>query len=58
MASPGKQFKDLMYAPEILIQPGIYDGYTARLVEHAVSRRPRFPARACRKAAWAGPTAA
>ena len=35
MASPGKQFKDLMYAPEILIQPGIYDGYTARLVEHS-----------------------
>ena len=33
MASPGKQFRDLMYAPEILIQPGIYDGYTARLVE-------------------------
>ena len=35
MASPGKQFRDLMYAPEILIQPGVYDGYTARLVEHS-----------------------
>jgi len=33
MASKGRQFKDLMNAPEILIQPGIYDGYTARLVE-------------------------
>jgi len=32
MASKGRQFKDLMNAPEILIQPGIYDGYTARLV--------------------------
>ncbi len=34
MPSKGRQFKDLMNAPEILIQPGIYDGYTARLVEH------------------------
>jgi hypothetical protein len=33
MATKGRQFKDLMNAPEILIQPGIYDGYTARLVE-------------------------
>ena len=36
MASKGRQFKDLMNAPEILIQPGIYDGYTARLIEHAI----------------------
>jgi 2-methylisocitrate lyase-like PEP mutase family enzyme len=35
MASKGRQFKELMNAPEILIQPGIYDGYTARLVESA-----------------------
>lgn len=33
MASKGRLFKELMNAPEILIQPGIYDGYTARLVE-------------------------
>jgi 2-methylisocitrate lyase-like PEP mutase family enzyme len=33
MASKGRQFKELMNAQEILIQPGIYDGYTARLVE-------------------------
>lgn len=32
MASKGRQFKELMQAKEILIQPGIYDGYTARLV--------------------------
>ena len=32
MASKGRQFKELMNAPEILIQPGIYDGYTVRLV--------------------------
>ena len=35
MASIGRQFRDLINAPEILIQPGIYDGYTARLVEHS-----------------------
>src|SRR5688572_5295675 len=33
MHSPGKQFKALLHAPEILIAPGIYDGYSARLVE-------------------------
>jgi 2-methylisocitrate lyase-like PEP mutase family enzyme len=35
MASKGRQFKDLMNAPEILIQPGVYDGYSVRLVERA-----------------------
>ena len=35
MASKGKQFKALIEAPEILIMPGVYDGYTARLAEHA-----------------------
>jgi len=35
MASKGRQFKDLMNAPEILVQPGVYDGYSVRLVERA-----------------------
>lgn len=35
MASKGRQFKDLITAPEILIQPGVYDGYSVRLVERA-----------------------
>jgi 2-methylisocitrate lyase-like PEP mutase family enzyme len=35
MESKGRQFKALMHAPEILIQPGIYDGYSARLIERA-----------------------
>lgn len=35
MASKGAQFKELIYKPEILIQPGIYDGYSARLVERS-----------------------
>ena len=35
MASRGKQFKDLMYSNEILIQPGVYDGYSVRLIERA-----------------------
>ncbi len=35
MESKGRQFKALMHAPEILIQPGIYDGYGARLIERA-----------------------
>ena len=35
MASKGKQFKALIHAPEILIQPGVYDGYSVRLIERA-----------------------
>lgn len=32
MASKGKQLRALIDAPEILIAPGVYDGFTARLV--------------------------
>ncbi len=35
MASRGKQFKELINKKEILIQPGVYDGYSVRLVERA-----------------------
>ncbi len=35
MDSRGRQFKALMHAPEILVQPGVYDGYSARLVERS-----------------------
>ena len=35
MVSKGRQFKELINAPEILVQPGIYDGYSARLVERS-----------------------
>ena len=31
--SKGQQLRDLIEAPEILISPGIYDGYSARLVQ-------------------------
>ena len=34
-ASKGRQFKDLLEAREILVQPGIYDGYSARLAQKA-----------------------
>jgi 2-methylisocitrate lyase-like PEP mutase family enzyme len=35
MASKGARLKRLINAPEILITPGIYDGFSARLVERA-----------------------
>lgn len=35
MVSKGRQFRELIHAPEILVQPGIYDGYSARLVERS-----------------------
>ena len=33
MESRGARFKALLHAPEILVMPGVYDGYTARLAE-------------------------
>jgi 2-methylisocitrate lyase-like PEP mutase family enzyme len=33
MASRGKQLKELIHSPRILITPGVYDGYSARLVQ-------------------------
>lgn len=35
MSSVGQELKALLAGPEILITPGIYDGYSARLVEKA-----------------------
>ncbi len=35
MASKGTQLKQLINAPEILITPGVFDGFSARLVERA-----------------------
>jgi 2-methylisocitrate lyase-like PEP mutase family enzyme len=34
-ASKGRQLRELINAPQILVTPGVYDGYSARLVEHA-----------------------
>ena len=34
-ASKGRQLKDLINSPQILVTPGVYDGYSARLVEKA-----------------------
>ena len=33
MTSPGKRLRELLAAPEILVMPGIFDGYSARLVK-------------------------
>jgi 2-methylisocitrate lyase-like PEP mutase family enzyme len=35
MAGRGAELKALIHAPEVLVTPGIYDGYSARLVEQA-----------------------
>ncbi|MCY1201318.1 MULTISPECIES: isocitrate lyase/PEP mutase family protein [Achromobacter] len=29
-----RQLRDAIYAPEILVQPGVFDGFSTRLVEH------------------------
>jgi 2-methylisocitrate lyase-like PEP mutase family enzyme len=33
MTSPGQKLRDLINAPEILVVPGVYDGFSVRLVE-------------------------
>jgi len=33
MTSKGRQLRDLIAAPEIVVAPGVYDGYSARLTE-------------------------
>jgi 2-methylisocitrate lyase-like PEP mutase family enzyme len=33
MKSKGRRLKELLEAPEILVSPGVYDGYSARLVQ-------------------------
>ena len=33
MNNPGKRLRELINAPEILVMPGIYDGYSARMVK-------------------------
>lgn len=35
MISKGRELRQLINAPEILVTPGVYDGYSARLVERA-----------------------
>jgi 2-methylisocitrate lyase-like PEP mutase family enzyme len=34
MASKGRQLKELINSPRILVTPGVYDGYSARLTQH------------------------
>ena len=34
MASKGRQLKELINSPKILVTPGVYDGYSARLTQH------------------------
>ena len=34
-ASPGKRLKTLIEAPEILVMPGVFDGFSTRLVKQA-----------------------
>ena len=34
MASKGRQLKELINSPKILVTPGVYDGYSVRLTEH------------------------
>jgi 2-methylisocitrate lyase-like PEP mutase family enzyme len=38
MASKTQRFRRLIEAEEILIQPGIYDGFSARLVQQRSSK--------------------
>ena len=35
MESPGKRLRRLIEAPEILVMPGVFDGFSTRLVTRA-----------------------
>src|SRR5260370_30733622 len=35
MRSPGKRLRKLINAPEIFVMPGVFDGFSTRLVEQA-----------------------
>jgi 2-methylisocitrate lyase-like PEP mutase family enzyme len=35
MKSKARRFRELLYAPEILVAPGVFDGFSARIVEAA-----------------------
>jgi 2-methylisocitrate lyase-like PEP mutase family enzyme len=35
MHNPGKRLRELIAAPDILVMPGVFDGFSARLVERA-----------------------
>jgi len=35
MTTKARRLRDLIYAPEILVLPGVYDGFSARLVERS-----------------------
>jgi 2-methylisocitrate lyase-like PEP mutase family enzyme len=35
MMNPGKRLRELIAAPDILVMPGIFDGYSARLVQRS-----------------------
>ena len=48
MASKGAQLKALINAPEIVITPGVFDGFSARLIEKAGFKTPPYPVPALR----------
>ena len=58
MISKGSLLKELIHAPKILITPGVYDGYSARLVQKMGFKAASISGPVSRKATSAGPTAA
>ena len=56
--SKGRRLKDLIEAPDILISPGLFDGYSARLVESRGFKVERFLGRVYQNATLAIRTAA
>lgn len=56
MKSKGRRLKELLEVPEVLVSPGIYDGYSTRLVRARGFKSGAIPAPDCRDAISAGPT--
>ena len=58
MDSPGKRLRALIDAPEILVLPGVFDGFSTRLVEQAGYKAAFVTGSGVSEAAWASPTSA
>ena len=52
-----KQFRQMVEAPEILVLPGVYNGFSMRLVERAGYKAAAITGAGLSESLWDGPIA-
>ena len=55
MTTKTKLFRQLIEAPEILVQPGVYDGFSARLVQQMGFKSGSISGAGSARPIWGGP---